>query len=291
MGAVDYPDDPARESRLSMPLEPRDHVMDLLAFGWHNAVSCGFAGFIFFFMGASHHFTVPHLARYDMLLLLCLAWQVAVVALKVETVNELKVVCIFHGLGLAMEVLKVHYGSWSYPGDGLLKIGGVPLFSGFMYASVASYICQAWRRLNLTMVRWPRRVVAVPLAAAVYGNFMTNQFLPDARALLFPAILLAYRRTWVEYTPRRGHRRYRMPMVFAFFFIAVFIFFAENIGTFLGAWRYPNQHYGWEPVYFQKLSSWTLLVIVSVMIVAELQRYMLLRTGATDETRIGAGED
>ena len=37
-----------------------------------------------------------------------------------------------------MEVFKTEAGSWTYPEDNLLRIGGVPLFSGFMYAAVGS---------------------------------------------------------------------------------------------------------------------------------------------------------
>lgn len=44
---------------------------------------------------------------------------------------------MFHLIGLALEIFKVHMGSWSYPEEGYVKIFGVPLYSGFMYASVA----------------------------------------------------------------------------------------------------------------------------------------------------------
>ena len=48
-----------------------------------------------------------------------------------------------------MELFKVHKGSWSYPEEAYTKFFGVPLYSGFMYASVASYMCQAWHWFNL----------------------------------------------------------------------------------------------------------------------------------------------
>jgi uncharacterized membrane protein YoaT (DUF817 family) len=60
------------------------------------------------------------------------------VYLKLETIDELKVICLFHIIGLILELYKVHMGSWSYPEEGWSKIQGVPLYSGFMYASVAS---------------------------------------------------------------------------------------------------------------------------------------------------------
>ena len=229
--------------------------------------------------------SIPFLPRYDLMLLLCLGFQAFVVWRRIETLDELKVICLFHLLGLSMEIVKVRYGSWSYPGAGYAKIGGVPLFSGFMYASVASFMCQAWRRFDLVMVRWPRPAVALPIAAAIYLNFYTNLFLPDARWAILVALLLAFRRAWVEYTPCRIRRR--MPILLAFGLIAFFIWLAENIGTFLSAWRYPSQHHGWQPVYLQKLSSWYLLVIVSLMIVVELKRAKLRRAGRLVPGRIG----
>ena len=44
----------------------------------------------------------------------------------------------FHLIGLALEVFKVHTGSWAYPDAGMVRIGGVPVFSGFMDTSVGS---------------------------------------------------------------------------------------------------------------------------------------------------------
>ena len=52
--------------------------------------------------------------------------------------EEAKVILAFHLVGTAMELFKTHMGSWEYPEPSLLRIGGVPLFSGFMYAAVGS---------------------------------------------------------------------------------------------------------------------------------------------------------
>jgi uncharacterized membrane protein YoaT (DUF817 family) len=51
----------------------------------------------------------------------------------------------------------------------------------------------------------------------------------------------------------------------------LFVWFAENIGTFLGAWIYPNQTNGWQVVDASKIVAWGLLVIVSFLIVAQLK--------------------
>ena len=57
-------------------------------------------------------------------------------------------------------------------GGGLAEIGGVPLYAGFMYAAVGSYICQACRRFDL-------RVTTIagcppPRCVAAYANFFTH---------------------------------------------------------------------------------------------------------------------
>jgi uncharacterized membrane protein YoaT (DUF817 family) len=160
-------------------------------------------------------------------------------------------------------------GSWAYPEPAWTKVGGVPLYSGFMYASVASYLCQAWRRLDVRLDNWPRLGVTAPLAAVVYANFFTHHFLPDARWLLIGVIFFAFRRTRVRYAVRG--RTYQMPLALAFALIGFFVYVAENIATFFGAWQYPNQQGGWTLVHAAKISSWALLVIVSFLIVAQLK--------------------
>ena len=47
---------------------------------------------------------------------------------------------------------------------------------------------------------------------------------------------------------------------------------AENIATFFGAWVYPHQEQQWAIVGPNKISSWMLLVIISVIIVAALKQ-------------------
>lgn len=144
------------------------------------------------------------------------------------------------------------------------------MYAGFMYASVASYICQAWRRLDLRLLKWPDARLTVALCAAVYANFFTLHYWYDIRWLLTAAIFVVFFRTWVVY--RVEGEDYRMPMSLSFILIAFFIWIGENVGTLLGAWRYPNQEGAWELVHWGKLSSWFLLVLISVLIVAELKR-------------------
>jgi uncharacterized membrane protein YoaT (DUF817 family) len=57
-----------------------------------------------------------------------------------------------------------------------------------------------------------------------------------------------------------------------FALVALFIWLAENIGTFTAAWIYPNQRQGWQLVTFAKLGAWFLLMIVSYALVALVNR-------------------
>jgi uncharacterized membrane protein YoaT (DUF817 family) len=60
-------------------------------------------------------------------------------------------------------------------------------------------------------------------------------------------------------------------MVLSFVLVAFFIWVAENIATYFGAWVYPHQARQWAIVGPNKISSWMLLVIISFIIVAALK--------------------
>ncbi len=261
----------------------------LVRFGVQQALACLFPAVIFAGLAITRWVELPWLDRYDWLLLLCIAMQVWMVRSGLETRDELKVITVFHGIGLALEVFKVHMGSWSYPDEGWFRIGGVPLFSGFMYASVASYMCQAWRRLRLELVRWPRYRYVVPLAAGIYLNFFTHHYWWDMRWLLGAIVLIVFWRSSVAFSV--GVARYRMPLVLSFVLIGFFIWIAENMATYLDAWRYPNQAAAWELVHLGKVSSWLLLVIVSFLIVAQLKLVKRRRGGEGTGTGLDAGEE
>jgi uncharacterized membrane protein YoaT (DUF817 family) len=246
-------------------------LMLLAHFTYQEAMACLFPVFIFGSLALSRLVVIPGLPRYDLLLLLCLAFQVFMVRSGLESRDEVKVITVFHLIGLALEIFKVHMGSWSYPEAAYSKVLGVPLYSGFMYASVASYLCQAWRRLDVSLVRWPPCQMTVPLAAAIYFNFFTHHFLWDVRWVLTAAIFLVFWRSQVRF--RVAQEWFQMPISLSFFLIGFFIWIAENIATLLGAWRYPNQQAGWEWVHLSKISSWFLLVIVSFVIVAQLKQF------------------
>lgn len=245
-------------------------MRNLLLFTYLQALSCIFPVIIFSALALSKFVSIPLIPRYDLILLLCIAGQVFMLISKLETLDEFKVICLFHIIGLGLELYKVHMGSWSYPEDAFSKVGGVPLYSGFMYASVASYICQSWRRMNLHMYNWPKPFWAVGISVFIYFNFFTHHFTYDIRWILKGLLLIIFFRTVVTFELRE--KVFKMPMILAFLLIGFFIWIAENIVTFLGAWQYPNQADTWSLVHIGKISSWFLLVIISVIIVAQLKR-------------------
>lgn len=242
-----------------------------MAFGYKEARACIFAGAFFALLFATTRVPLGPFHRYDVILAGALAIQAALVWFRRETVDELKLVMVFHVLGFALEAFKTHpsIGSWSYPEDGWTKIGTVPLYSGFMYSAVGSYIAQAWRLLDLRLLRYPPRTATIALSAAIYVNFFTNAFLPDVRWLLLAGVLIVFGPTRVEFTPL--DRTFWMPLWMAFGLIAFFVWVAENISTLFGAWQYPDQALGWRVVDLSKISSWSLLVIICFVLVAELK--------------------
>jgi uncharacterized membrane protein YoaT (DUF817 family) len=175
---------------------------------------------------------------------------------------------VFHVVGTVMELFKTSAGSWKYAevNECLLHIGAVPMFSGFMYAAVGSYIARIWRIFDMRYTHYPPRWTTVALAVAIYINFFAHHWLPDIRLGLFAATAILFGRTWVLFTPWRTPRR--MPLLLGFGLVALFIWFAENIGTFARAWQYPHQSTEWEMVSVTKLGSWFLLMIISFVLVS-----------------------
>lgn len=243
----------------------------LWRFGWLQALSCLFPGLIFLGLAAAHfiwkHFDPP-IARYDALLIYVILVQIAFIVFKLETWRELLVICAFHLIGLALEIFKTHIGSWSYPDPGIVKLAGVPIFSGFMYASVGSYICQAFRHFDLRINRFHWIGVSL-LAVAAYANFYTHHWIPDLRWWIAAGFLIALVPSKIFFTV--GKERYWMPAALSFILIGTFLWLAENAATFLGAWAYPNQLHGWEMVHVGKLGSWSLLVTLSFVLVAAVK--------------------
>ncbi|MGV7208084.1 DUF817 domain-containing protein [Oxalobacteraceae bacterium A2-2] len=246
-------------------------VLEFLYFGIKEARACLFAGLFF---GAV--FLVPRtglfgLPRYDVLLAVALAIQAWMVWARLETIDELKAVTLFHLVGFALEAFKVSGAiqSWSYPDFAYTKVLGVPLFSGFMYAAVGSYIIQAWRLFDLRIRHHPPYWMAVLIALLIYANFFTHHYIGDYRWYLAACALGLYARTTVVFRPLDRERG--MPLALSFVLIGFFIWLAENISTFWQVWSYPNQLGAWSAVHVSKWSSWSLLVVMTFTIVAHLK--------------------
>ena len=210
------------------------------------------------------------LARYDFITLAALAIQAAMLATKLETWEEARVIFAFHVVGTIMEIFKTGAGSWIYPEESLLRIAGVPLFSGFMYAAVGSYLARVWRIFSFRFERFPPLWVQGILAVLIYANFFAHHYLPDIRVALFVFSVIIYAPCFVYFRPDREERF--MPLAVGLVLVALFIWFAENLGTFARAWVYPSQNGGWHMVSFDKLGSWYLLMIISFVLVAAVHR-------------------
>jgi uncharacterized membrane protein YoaT (DUF817 family) len=243
-----------------------------LAFGIKQAWVCLFGGLMVALLVATH-FWYPAsatLPRYDALTISAILIQILLIALRLETWDEVAVILLFHLAGTCMELFKTAVGSWVYPEFAYLRIGGVPLFTGFMYASVGSYITRACRGFNLQFSNHPGLAATAALSVAIYANFFLHHYLPDFRYLLMGCTAIAFRRCWVFFLIGRSY--HRMPMLLAFVLIATFIWLAENVGTFSHAWLYPSQLQGWAMVSIGKLGSWFLLTIMSYVMVTLVNR-------------------
>jgi uncharacterized membrane protein YoaT (DUF817 family) len=246
-------------------------LIEFWFFGIKEARACLFV-FLFF----SAVFLMPKngllgLPRYDALLVFALAIQAWMIWAKLETFDELKAICIFHLVGFGLEVFKTSSSiqSWSYPDFAYTKVFNVPLFSGFMYAAVGSYIIQAWRLFNIRVLHHPSYWMATLTAIAIYANFFTHHYIGDYRWYITAFVFGLYARSTVIFRPLDRDRK--MPFLLSFILIGFFIWVAENISTFFSIWQYPNQIGAWATVHIGKWGSWSLLVIMTITIVAHLK--------------------
>ncbi|WP_137392286.1 DUF817 domain-containing protein [Rhodoligotrophos defluvii] len=241
---------------------------EFVRFGAKQAWACLFGGIMLALMIGTALF-YPHeaaLPRYDFLTLAAITVQVALIATRMETLDEAKVILLYHVVGTVMELFKTAQGSWIYPDPAYLRIGGVPLFTGFMYACVGSYIARAWRLFDFRFTAHPPLWATLALATAIYVNFFAHHFITDMRLALFAITAVLFGRCWIYFKIHRHYRR--MPLLLGFALVALFIWFAENLGTLTRTWIYPSQADGWSMVAPAKLGSWFLLMIISYVLVS-----------------------
>lgn len=214
------------------------------------------------------------IARYDALVLYAVTVQILFLAFRLETLREVRVIALFHLTGTAMELFKVNAGSWAYPEPALLKFWGVPLFSGFMYAAVGSYMARVIRIFDMRFAPYPPFWTTIVLAVAIYVNFFAHHFVWDSRLALFAATVLLFWRTRIWF--RLGASEYWMPLPLAAFLSSLFLWVAENVGTGTGTWIYAGtSELDW--VSLGKMGSWYLLLYVSFVTVTLVYRDVLYR--------------
>jgi uncharacterized membrane protein YoaT (DUF817 family) len=250
---------------------PRLH--EFLWFGLKQAWACIFGALLLLgILGTRIWYPDIPLARYDFLVICAVAIQAALFLLKLESWREIGVIFLFHLMATAMELFKTstEIGSWSYPEDSFLRIGAVPLFTGFMYASVGSYMARAWRGFHFSFTGFPHLWLAATIAVLAYANFFTHHYIPDIRWPLIIVGAIAFRKTFVHFKPKRFDLR--MPLLAGFCLVALFIYFAENLGTIARAWQYPGQQGGWKPVHFSKFTAWYLLMQLSFILIYALRQ-------------------
>ncbi|MCP4183611.1 MAG: DUF817 domain-containing protein [Hyphomicrobiales bacterium] len=247
-------------------------LIEFLVFGLKQAWACLFGAAILALIIITR-FYYPFeniIGRYDFLFVCAIFLQLTMLIAKLETLAEAKVIFIFHVVGTIMEVFKTHVGSWTYPGDAIFHIGAVPLFSGFMYASIGSYIARIGRIFDIHYAHYPPMWTTLVLCIAIYINFFSHHYLWDMRYILFAITIGLYGKCIANYRVFRFS--HKMPLLLGFLLIALFIWLAENIGTFSRAWFYPGQENGWTWVSPAKLGSWYLLMIISFVLVTLVHR-------------------
>lgn len=256
--------------RAKLPFAVAELVMFLLKQGW----AALFGGLLLIAMIVTNRIWQPDwaLARYDALFLYALGLQVLFLLSGMESLREARVILLFHLTGTAMEIFKVQAGSWAYPGPGIIKLWEVPLFSGFMYASVGSYMARVIRSFVMRFAPYPPFWTTVVLATAIYINFFAHHFVADMRNLLFVVTVVLFWRTRIWF--HIGTRDYWMPLPLAAFLSSFFLWLAENVGTATRIWLYTGQTPG-EWVSLAKMGSWYLLLYVSFVTVTVVFREAL----------------
>ncbi len=253
--------------RARLPLWAAEFVMFTLKQGW----AAIFGALLLLGLIVSDQIWQPDwaIARYDALLIYALGLQALFLVTGMESWREVRVILLFHLTGTAMEIFKVDAGSWAYPGAGAMKLWGVPLFSGFMYAAVGSYMARVIRLFDMRFAPYPPLWLATGLAVAIYVNFFSHHFLPDIRIALFAATVLIFWRTRIWFTI--GASTLWMPLPLAALCSSLFLWLAENIGTRTRTWLYAGQDSShW--VSLAKMGSWYLLLYVSFVTVTLVVR-------------------
>jgi len=231
-------------------------------------LSAVFAFVVFLTLGLTKGVQFELITRYDFLFIVFVLFQIVLIVFRFESKRDLYIIMSFHILGLFMEMYKVHFGAWSYPEAAYTKVLGVPLYSGFMYGSVAGFLLQVWRRLNIRLLNWPQSLIVAIIGLMIYFNFFSMDISKEFRAFLVLVVVFLFSKSRIEFVNTTKKRS--ISIILAFAGLGIFVWIAENIATFLGAWAYPYQLNKWQMVHLSKINSWFLLGIICFILVAQL---------------------
>lgn len=252
----------------------RDLIIELWYFFIANARASYFGAFLLGIFLLTEVVTVPLVSRYDFIFLSAITFQIFALLFRIESLKEFFVIFLFHALATGMELFKTNpeVGSWTYPGIGssIFVLATVPLFSGFLYSAVGSYISRAIQFLDISFERFPAYHHFWIVSALIYINFFTHHFFFDIRYILFAYVFVIFWRTKVHFQVHEERRT--MPLLLTTFLTSLFVWIAENIGTFTKIWLYPSQIAEWHLVSFGKLGSWFLLLVLSFALVSIIYR-------------------
>lgn len=255
------------------------YLVELWRFFIANLRASYFGAFLLSIFLLTEIVTVPLVSRYDLIFFAAVLFQACALIFRFERPREFLVIILFHILATGMELFKTNpaIGSWAYPaiGSATFALGSVPLFTGFLYSAIGSYISRAFVFLKLSYERFPTYHHLWILAVLIYLNFFTHHFFYDIRWLLFAYVLIIFFRTKVHFQVYRKERK--MPFLLTVFLTASFVWIAENIGTFTRIWLYPSQTEYWHLVSFNKIGSWFLLLILSFALVSIIYKDRLRR--------------
>ncbi len=267
-------------------MEIKHFFYEIWLFGLKQAYASIFGGFLLAVMIISRYwYPLNSLHRYDFIFLAAIVFQILLLVTKLETIRESIVIIVFHLVATVMELFKTSdaIGSWTYPEEYLFGIGNVPLFTGFMYSAVGSYIVRIWRIFGFEYSHYPPKVFTVLLVILIYINFFTHHYIWDFRWVLLGLTVLMFYQTNIYFKITKNHRQ--MPILVGWFLVSLFIWFAENIATYTNIWIYPNQAKEWQMVPLAKLSSWFLLMLLSFVLVSLINNVEKRKTQAVQRTQ------
>lgn len=251
----------------------KSHIYEFWIFGLKQANASIFGGFLLTIMVfTKYYYPLDFLHRYDFIFIAAILFQTFLLIFKLETKREVLVIIIFHFIATLMELFKTSdaIGSWYYPEEYTFGIMNVPLFTGFMYSAVGSYLARVWRIFEFEFTDYPQLIYTIILVTLIYINFFLHHFIWDFRWVILLLTIVLFKRTKIHFKVIKTHRN--MPLLLGWFLVSLFIWFAENIATYANIWIYPNQKSEWNMVPIEKLTSWYLLMMLSFVLITCIKK-------------------